>query len=142
MNKLKNKFWLVLEIKSADSFWKMNKGKKISGGRYIRYRKKKAYEVAGQKRVVKLGEEKRKVKGTRGRTEKTILLTGKIVNVKEKGKNKKLEIKNVIETPSNKFLARQNIITKGTIVLTDSGKVKVTNRPSQEGIINGILVEE
>ena len=120
----------------------MNKGKKLSGGRYIRYRKKKSYEIAGQKRVVKLGEDKRKVKKARGGVKKVILLTGKIINVKEKGKNKKLEIKNVIETPSNKFLARQNIITKGTIVLTDSGKVKVTNRPSQEGMINGILIEE
>ncbi len=55
---------------------------------------------------------------------------------------KKVEIKNVIETPSNRFLARQNIITKGTILLTDLGKVKVTNRPSQEGIINGIFIEE
>ena len=52
-----------------------------------------------------------------------------------------LEIKNVVETPSNKFLARQNIITKGTIVETELGKVRITNRPSQEGCINGILIE-
>ena len=44
-------------------------------------------------------------------------------------------------TPSNKFLARQNIITKGTILQTEIGKVKVTNRPSQEGMINGVLIE-
>jgi small subunit ribosomal protein S8e len=48
---------------------------------------------------------------------------------------------NVLETPSNRFLARQNIITKGTIVETELGKVKITNRPTQEGIVNGILVE-
>ena len=54
---------------------------------------------------------------------------------------KKTEIKNVLETPSNRFLARQNIITKGTIVETSLGKVKITNRPTQEGNINGILIE-
>jgi len=35
-------------------------GRKISGGKYIKRRKKKSYEIAGQKRVVKLGEEKEK----------------------------------------------------------------------------------
>ena len=46
-----------------------------------------------------------------------------------------------METPSNRFFARQNIITKGTILETEIGKVKVTNRPTQEGNINGILVK-
>jgi small subunit ribosomal protein S8e len=46
-----------------------------------------------------------------------------------------------LETPSNRFLARQKIITKGTIVDTEMGKVKVTNRPSREGVLNGILIE-
>ena len=55
--------------------------------------------------------------------------------------SKKIEIKNVLETPSNRFLARQNIITKGTIVETELGKAKITNRPSQEGVVNGILIE-
>ncbi len=117
-------------------------GRKISGGKYIEPRKKKSYEIAGQRKIVKLGEEKRKVKTARGRTKKTFLLGAKFVNVKIDGKNKKLEIKNVVETPSNRFLARQNIITKGTIILTEAGKVKVTNRPSQEGIVNGIFSEK
>ncbi len=121
----------------------MNKGRKISGGRYIRNRKKKLYEIAGQKRVVKIGPEKRKTKRIDGGNKKVFLSRAQFVNVKEdKGKNKKLEIKNVIETPSNRFLARQNIITKGTIVLTDLGKIKITNRPTQEGIINGIFIEK
>ena len=118
------------------------KGKKISGGKYIKRRKKKKNEIAGQKRVVKLGEEKRKSKKTMGGNKKTYLLKSKIINVTTKDKKiKKVEIKNVLETPSNKFLARQNILTKGTIVETNLGKVKISNRPSQEGIINGVLVE-
>jgi len=117
------------------------KGRKISGGKYLANRKKKSYESAGQKRIVKKGEEKRKTQRTRGGRKKTVLLQASFVNVKSKNKNTKVKIKNVIETPSNKFLARQNIITKGTILETELGKVKVTNRPSQEGMINGILVE-
>ena len=112
------------------------KGKKKSGGKYTKSRKKKSYELAGQKRIVKLGEEKRKTKKIRGGNKKTFLLKGKFVNIKDK--NKKVEIKNVLETPSNRFLARQNIITKGTVVETSLGRVKITNRPTQEGTINGI----
>lgn len=119
----------------------MKKGKKISGGRYIKRRKKKSYELQGQKRIVKLGEVKRRTQRTRGGNQRVFLIKAKIVNVKIKDKTKKLEIKNVLETPSNRFLARQNIITKGTILQTELGKVKVTNRPSQEGMINGILIE-
>ena len=119
------------------------RSKKISGGKYIKSRKKKLYERPGQKTVVKLGEEKKKSKKTRGGSKKTFFLKAKFVNVKTKNKekNKKIEIKNVLETPSNRFLARQNVITKGTIIETELGKVKITNRPSQEGVINGILIE-
>ncbi|MFH1365275.1 MAG: 30S ribosomal protein S8e [archaeon] len=120
----------------------MNKGRKISGGKYIANRKKKLFEMAGQRKTLKLGEEKRKTKRTKGGNIKTFLLRAKFINIitKEK-KQKRAEIKNVLETPSNRFLARQNIITKGAILETDLGKVRVTNRPSQEGVINGILIE-
>jgi small subunit ribosomal protein S8e len=119
----------------------MRLGKKISGGRYIRNRGKKLHELPGQKRVIKLGAEKRKSKRIRGGHKKVLLFSAKFVNIQGKGKNKKIEIKNVLETPSNRFLARQNVITKGTIVMTDLGKVRITNRPTQEGIVNGILIE-
>ena len=119
----------------------MKTGRKVTGGKYIKRRKKKKYERPGQGKVVKLGEEKRKSIKTRGRNRKTFLLKGKMINVKQDKVNKKAEIKNVLETPSNRFLARQNILTKGTIVETELGKVKITNRPTQESVINGVLVE-
>jgi small subunit ribosomal protein S8e len=120
----------------------MDRGKKVSGGKYIARRKKKLRESLGQKRIVKLGEDKRRQKKVSGGIRKVFMLGAKFVNVQEKGKSKKLEIKNVVETPANRFLARQNIITKGTILLTDFGKVRVTNRPTQTGIINGVLIPE
>jgi small subunit ribosomal protein S8e len=119
----------------------MKQGRKISGGRYIQRRKKKSYEIAGQKRIVKIGEEKKKTTRVLGGNSKTYLLKAKFINVKAKNKSQKVEIKNVLETPSHRFLARQNILTKGTIVETSLGKVKITNRPTQEGAVNGILIE-
>jgi len=70
------------------------------------------------------------------------MLGERFINIKEKnGKIKKVQIKNVVETPSNRFLARQNLITKGTIIETEIGKAKVTNRPTQDGVLNGILLQ-
>ncbi len=120
----------------------MNKGRKTTGGKYIRSRKKKALELAGQRKTVKLGNEKRKIGRVTGGVLKVSMLGAKFVNIQGKGKGKKVEIKNVLETPSNRFLARQNIITKGTIIETEFGKVRVTNRPTQEGIVNGVVIEE
>ncbi len=120
----------------------MKLGRKRTGGKYLKRRKKKKYERAGQKKIVKLGEEKRKTIKGRGGNKKTFLLKGRFINVKIDDKKKKLEITDVLETPSNRFLARQNIITKGTLVKTKVGKVKITNRPTQEGNINGILIEQ
>jgi len=115
----------------------MKLGKKITGGRYKKARKKKKYELKGSITNVKLGEEKRKTIKICGGNKKSFLLRGQFVNVK----GKKLTIKNVLETPSNRFLARQNILTKGTIVETEAGKVKITNRPSQQAMINGVFIE-
>ena len=118
----------------------MNKGKKISGGRYKKNRKKRLYELKGQRKIVKLGEEKRKTSKRRGGNFKVFMLRAKFVNVLKDGKMNRTAIKNVLETPSNRFWARQNIITKGTIVETELGKVMITNRPAQEGMLNGILI--
>lgn len=122
----------------------MKKGRKASGGRYKLRRKKKKYEMPGQNINVKLGDDKRKAKRTLGGHKKIFLLKAKSINVYSgrDRKMKKVEIKNVLETPSNRFLARQNVLTKGTIVETEIGKIRITNRPSQEGMVNGVLVDE
>lgn len=121
----------------------MKTGKKITGGRYHKARKKKLYERDSQPRIVKLGQEKNKKIRVRGGHFKTVLLSANMANVvnKKTGKVKRVKITNVLETPNNRFLAKQNIITKGAIIETDAGKAKVTNRPSQEGMVQAVLVE-
>jgi small subunit ribosomal protein S8e len=119
----------------------MNIGRKKTGGKYQASKKKKMYEKPGQRRITKLGDEKRKSKKTMGGNQKVFLLKAKTINLHENGKMLRAEIKNVLETPSNRFFARQNILTKGTIVETSKGKARITNRPTQEGVVNGILVK-
>jgi len=121
-------------------------GKKKTGGKYIPSRKKKLCERRGQERKVSLNkeakEDKRRTQRVCGGNLKISLLKAKFINILGKDKKiKKVEIKNVLETPSNRFFARQNIITRGTIIETELGKARVTNRPSQEGFVNGVLVQ-
>ena len=73
---------------------------------------------------------------------KTTLLSTNEANVFVDGKIKKAEIKNVLETPQNFFLARQNKLAKGAIIETSLGKARITNRPSQEGMVNAVLINE
>ena len=122
----------------------MRLGRKITGGKYKKQRKKKLYERDMQARVVKLAEIKTKSLKTRGGHEKIVLLSANIANIidKKTGRAKKAKIKNVLETPSNKFLARQNILIKGAIIETDAGKARITNRPSQEGNVQALLIEQ
>lgn len=120
----------------------MDRGRKITGGKYHKQRKKQKHEKQNQERIVLLGEERRKTLRVRGGNQKAVLFRGMIVNLTVDGKTQKTEIKNVLETPQNTFLARQNRLLKGAIIETSLGKAKITNRPSQEGCINAIALKE
>lgn len=120
----------------------MKTGRKISGGKYHKQKKKRLYERKGQPRTAKLGPEKKKMLRVRAGKKKVILLSADVANVKDKtGKTQKVKIKNVLETPSNRFLARQNILVKSAIIETELGKARITNRPSQEGNVQAVLIE-
>lgn len=116
--------------------------RKISGGKYKKLRKRKAYETRGKQSLAFLGETKKKHKREMGGVIKTVLLKCNTVNVVDPKTKKaqKATIKNVLEVPSNRFLARKNAIVKGAIIETSLGKAKVTNRPSRESIVQAVLI--
>jgi len=119
----------------------MKSGRKASGGRYKKPKKKKLTGRQGQTRVVKIGDTKTKLLAGRGKTTKLVSFLNNVTNIMVNGKAKKSTIKNVLETPSNVFLARQNILVKGAIIETELGKARITNRPSQEGNVQATLIE-
>lgn len=117
--------------------------KKISGGSYKDFRKKKLRYLAREPAMTRIGEET-KLKKIRamGGNEKHRLLMVNYANVSmPDGKTKKVEIKTVLENPANRQYVRRNIITKGTIIETEVGKAVVTSRPGQDGIVNAKLIE-
>lgn len=123
--------------------WHGDKGKKKTGGKVKSGRGKKKFELGRNPTWTKIGKEKKKVVKKRGGSKKVKAMAIKMINVYDPSskKTKKVEIKDVVENPANPHLVRRRIITKGTTVETELGVARVTSRPSQEGIANGVLVK-
>jgi len=118
-------------------------GSKISGtgGKRHKSADKKLYLAGTPFTATKLGEsEIRKLVSGRGSTFKVKLKRGLYMNVKTKDGMKKVKIRNVTESPANRNYARQNYMSKGTVVETEIGKAKITNRIGQDGVVNGVMV--
>jgi small subunit ribosomal protein S8e len=112
-----------------------------SGGRKGRYRDKKLSHMGGVFSGTKVAEEARKeTKRNRGGSTRVKIKRAAFVNIVAEGKSQKAKIEAVIES-HNPHYARQNIITKGAILNTSLGKVRVTNRVGQDGVVNGVLVK-
>ena len=117
--------------------------RKPSGGRYKDTQAKKLAEKGRQPMFTRIDPIKTKVVGGRGSTSKRKALTISVANVyvPKKKAYEKAELKTVLENAANRNYIRRNIITKGTVVETSLGKAKITNRPSQEGCVNAILLD-
>lgn len=124
--------------------WQGRSLKKASSGRIWPSRKKRKYELGRESVNTKVGEKKKVEISVRGNSNKTKLLSIDSVNVTnpETGESEKVKINSVLENPADPNLARRNIITKGAIIETETGKAKVTSRPGQEGSLNAVLLEE
>ncbi|MDI3544395.1 MAG: small subunit ribosomal protein S8e [Candidatus Woesearchaeota archaeon] len=117
--------------------------RKISGGKYKAFRKKRAYEKGNEPALTKLGKQKASVIRGRGGKTNRKLLSAEYANVINKeGKAKKVKILNVVETPANRNYRVRNIITKSAIIETEIGRAKVTSRPGQTGSIEAMLIEK
>lgn len=125
------------------SLWQGESVRKPTGGRRILARNKRRFEVAPEDVHTFMGEHQQKLLRTRGAHQKVKLLSTNLIQVMDQktGKAKRATIKTVTENPANIHYVRRNIITKGAVVDTDMGKVKVTSRPGQSGVLSGILVK-
>ena len=116
--------------------------RKSSGGKCRANRGKKKSELGREPANTRLDEKKLRKIRTRGGNEKLRLASENRINIIHPGSNKAetLEIITVLENSADLNYVRRNIITKGAIVETSAGKAKITSRPGQDGIINGVLI--
>ncbi|MCA1812834.1 MAG: hypothetical protein LC624_02650, partial [Halobacteriales archaeon] len=72
------------------------------------------------------------------------IITGNSVHVTDPAtkKTRKADIvaPGVVTNSANPHYVRRNIITKGAVVNTNLGRVRITSRPGQDGTLNGVLV--
>ena|SRR3989344_1637138 len=94
--------------------------RKISGGRYRDYRKKKLRVVGRLPAHTRLGEKNTTSLRIRGGKNKTVQLSSDIVNVYDPVTKKyaKSKILTVVNSQANRHFVRRNIMTKSAIIKT------------------------
>ncbi len=113
-----------------------------SGARNVANRGKRKSELGRDPAETRVDEKRLRKIRTRGGNEKLRLAAANKINLTDvkSGKTQVTDILGVIENDANPNYVRRNIITKGAIVETPEGNAKVTSRPGQDGVINGILI--
>lgn len=119
-------------------------GRTISGGRLRQSSEKKKKELGRPASETAIAEERKRIIRTHGGNRKIRLLRSNRVNVIDvsSGKASNAEIQDVDTNPASREYSRRRIITKGAILKTELGLVRVTNRPGNEGQINGVLIKD
>lgn len=114
-----------------------------TGSRYKSSKTKPKHMMGRLPSLTKVEAKRRMVRiGVLGGREKLRQLAAAEINVfdPKTKKSKKAAMKTIVGNPANKNYVRRNILTKGAVVETDMGKVKITSRPGQNGSLDGILV--
>ncbi|MBN1323448.1 MAG: 30S ribosomal protein S8e [Methanotrichaceae archaeon] len=124
--------------------WQGKSARKVSGGRLIICRGKRKFEIGREAGDTTIAPTRKKTMETMGGNQKTRLLRGDVACVSDPktGGARKAKIETVVDNKANLHYIRRNIVTRGAIIKTELGNARVTNRPSQEGIINAVLIAE
>lgn len=120
--------------------WQGRSRRKRTGGRLRPNRKKRRFEIGRELQTATLGAGTIKRYRVRGGNRKLRILTTQTVNVFDPA-TKKMQparIVTVRENPANPNYVQRNIITKGAILETELGLVRVRSRPGQDGVLNGV----
>lgn len=123
--------------------WHGKSRRKNTGGRNVLARGKRRTEISTEKQWAYIGEPKRKNYRRTGGNPLTRVLVDNSVSVANRstGKVEKAKIINVLENPCDSNYVRRNILTKGAVIETDKGQVRITSRPGKDGVINGVLID-
>ncbi len=115
--------------------------RKITGGKRKAYRGKRRRERKAQPRVVEIGTLVTKTRRVRGGNIITYVVRADKVNVATPDGTKNVKIISVVSNPANRDYERRGVITKGAIVATELGNVRITSKPSKNGALSGVLIK-
>ncbi|MHB1909170.1 MAG: 30S ribosomal protein S8e [Nitrososphaerales archaeon] len=116
--------------------------RKLTGGAKKRFRSRRAFEKDGYAAETLLGTTESYKRRERGGSLKTSLRFAEFANVRDlsSGKTSKAKITRVLRNPANRDYERRGVITRGAMIDTELGNARVTSRPSQDGVINAVLL--
>jgi small subunit ribosomal protein S8e len=120
--------------------WQGRSRRKRTGGRLRPIRKKRRHEIARELQSATVGAGTLKPYRVRGGNRKMRILTTNTINVFDPATKttKSVKVVTVRENPANPNYVQRNIITKGAILETELGLVRVRSRPGQDGVLNGV----
>lgn len=117
--------------------------RRSSGGFRRESRKKRKYELGGPQAQTTVGDTRvKEVREAGGSTKRKALSVDEVSVQKPDGESEKTELLDVVENDADPHYVRRNIVTRGCVVETPLGRARVTNRPSQEGCVNAVLLDE
>jgi small subunit ribosomal protein S8e len=116
--------------------------RKYTGKKYKHFRKKRKRELERPRIDAEMGPNKKKKQRVMGGNFKIKLFSSQFINVTDPNSNKtqKVRILRFEENIASKDLNRRHILTKGAVIETELGNVKITSRPGQHGVLNGVLI--
>jgi small subunit ribosomal protein S8e len=116
--------------------------RKSTGGKRRPSRSKRSFEQGNRPAETTLGEKISRERRGLGGKKKTILLSVDEINVTDPKTNRtqKVKIEEVLENPANVDYNRRGVITRGAVVKTELGNARITSRPGQSSVVNGILI--
>ena len=122
--------------------WQGRSVRKPSGGRYHTSRGKMRSEIGRAPAETHIGEERKKVVRSYGGNLKVRALRLDYATVADpaKGTTQKVKIETVEANSANPNYVRRNLLTKGAIIKTDMGRARIVSRPSQDGVVNAVLL--
>lgn len=116
--------------------------RKRTGGRLSGYRDRRKHELGREPAETQVDEPRIKVLDVRGGSRKVRALADDRILVNDGGDTTATQIETVVENPANPNYVRRDIITKGAVVETPEGRVRITSRPGQSGHVCGVLLDE
>ncbi|WP_292518651.1 30S ribosomal protein S8e [Methanoculleus sp.] len=122
--------------------WQGRSVRKPSGGRYHTSQGKKRSEIGRAPAETHIGEERKKVVRTYGGNQKVRALRIDYATVSNPatGETRKAKIETVEANSADPNYVRRKLLTKGAIIKTDIGRARIVSRPSQDGVVNAVLI--
>jgi len=123
--------------------WQGRSVRRATGGRYRPSQGKRRSEIGSAPAETHIGEDRRKVIRSYGGNPKVRAMRAQYANVsiRSSGETRKVVIETVEENGANPNYVRRNLLTKGAVIRTETGRARIISRPGQDGVINAVLIE-